>query len=416
MKQEGIFTPNGMPVEWQNYKFSWDKDLYHKKIMVKKKGAKKAPFDADDSNSPFPERILSALKQLAMGGQVYRAQDESSAEAFILKHQIKVFDDKLNKQLSQKYGLGFASSVYQSLLNQKSENILFKKLVDKNLSPVQAQAVEKITFIIARGYAHTVMGNDLFRYLKEDLSLMGYEVIMAETDGFGTLEQNEKILLNLFEEQMALDKKIVLIGTCVGLVASLGALEQIKMKTHKVPLMGLINIAGMLKGSFVVDWATRMPQWFFIKRGLYKEYKSKGGAPEKLSALEAMKDFRFERIGGFMNKIGHQSSLSSKTLNLVSILPHSGLGREKSGIRRMQDEVIRPNLKKNTYGANDGVIEYPGTVLDDKLTNKNMSLIFESSHNFLDGYFDSFGKRFDLRNDQERRQIFGSVIQSFLAI
>jgi len=34
----------------------------------------------------------------------------------------------------------------------------------------------------------------------------------------------------------------------------------------------------------------------------------------------------------------------------------------------------------------------------------------------MDGYFDSFGKRFDLRNDQERRQIFGSVIQSFLAI
>jgi uncharacterized membrane protein len=245
---------------------------------------------------------------------------------------------------------------------------------------------------------------------------MGYEVIMAETDAFGTLEQNERIMLDIFEAQIALNKKVILIGTCVGLVASLSALEQIKAKTNQEPLAGIINIAGMLKGSFAVSWATKMPQWFFIKRGLYKEYKSKGGAPDKLSALEAMKDFRYERIGGFMQKVGHVGTLAAKTINFVSILPHDGLGRDRSGIRRMQDEVIRPNIKKGTYGANDGIIEYPGTVLDDKLTGKNMSLIFESSHNFLDGYFESFGKRFDLRKDEERRLIFGSVIQSFLEI
>lgn len=404
---------NELPLEWQDFKFKWDKDLYKKKITIKKKGEKKSFFDDANIHPDLPAHIVSALKQIHHGASVLRGDDELTAESYINKHKVSEFSDELNKSLTLKYGVGFASAVYQHLLEQKPSTKSIKELVHKNLD-TDHTAQEKVTFIIARGYAHTVMGNDLFRYLKEDLSLLGYEVIMAETDAFGRLEQNEEIMFQLVSEQLKLGKKIVLIGTCVGLVSSLGALERIRSNSGAAPLVGIINIAGMLKGSFVVDWGTRMPQWFFIKRGLFKEYKSKGGAPAKMSALEAMKDFRFERIGPFMAKVGKAGELSQKSLNLVSILPGNGLGRDKSGIRRMQDEVIRPNIKKGSYGANDGIIEYPGTVLDEKLSHQNMSLIFESSHNFLDGYYDSFGKRFDLRNDNERRQIFGSVIRSFL--
>ena len=404
---------NELPTVWQDFKFKWDKDLYKKKITIKKKGEKKSFFDESNIHPGLPPQIVSALKQIHHGASVLRSEDEFSAGQFVQKHKISEFTDELNKSLTQKYGVGFASEVFKYLLEQRPSTNQIQKLVHNNLD-ASHEAQEKVTFIIARGYAHTVMGNDLFRYLKDDLGLLGYEVIMAETDAFGRLEQNEEIMYQLVNDQIKQGKKVVLIGTCVGLVSSLGALERIRKEKGSAPLFGIINIAGMLKGSFVVDWGTRMPQWFFIKRGLFKEYKSKGGAPDKLDRLEAMKDFRFERIGPYMQKVGHAGELSQKSLNLVSILPGNGLGRDKSGIRRMQDEVSRPNIKKGSYGANDGIIEYPGTVLDEKLSHQNMSLVFESSHNFLDGYYDSFGRRFDLRNDNERRQIFGSVIRSFL--
>ena len=143
-----------------------------------------------------------------------------------------------------------------------------------------------------------------------------------------------------------------------------------------------------------------------LKKKLFQEFNAQGATVNKLDDLDSMKTITTAFIRGYVKNIWPKLPKNLVIVNLVGTLL-DGLSTPGSTIRIVQDQLIRTQLTNN-LGANDGYIEYPGTMVPSGVGRKSVVLVANASHNFLDGSFE----RLDFNSQGGLEKILSSVLSS----
>jgi hypothetical protein len=339
-------------------------------------------------NSP---RIQKSLAQIRAGANSYR--EEADAKSFLRKFPILNFSVATNRKLTAMYGVGFTSEIYSEVVAADANNKAFSDLIANNLH-VSAEELAPLTknreVIYVKGLAHELSSSKQYDVLVDNLRAAGMAVKVVKTNSYDTISKNAGIVKAALDMELKSGKNLILVGLSKGGSESLLGLSMLTSKLEGAgkpagygKVEAYLGLSGVYGGSFLVDYAGKMPLQLIFGQVLKNEYKDDG---KVLPSLDGVLDIRSESMDSVMKQVA-QNGLPQETsyFNLIGTMSGDGLAAKGNYIRRLQDEMIRTRLEN--YGANDGYIEYPGTAIPQKLVKKSFTASMNSSHALIDGTF-----------------------------
>lgn len=382
----------------------------------------------------FPVKVLEAFKQTRVGGSVFRT--EATASDYIQKNGIKEYTVALNRELTRKYGFGFASEVYRKM---EEANALNQKLiwqVQRNYENARtgklaklSKRAEGLTIVFAPGLGGSPeqprdkRGNvvkrdpsDMMR-IAEELQVEfgrsnGKELVQVlDINPNGSVAGNREMIRYQLDKLLSEGKKIVIVGVCKGMAEAVSALGILSSKLESRPegygeVVGVLNLSGYLGGSRISTFIASRGPFNFVKW-----LTSKVGAlgPIKKELLNILPETTEKHVQDMMREAFPKLPKNAVYMNLVGIMPGDGTGITGSG-KQLQDMVIRKGMEfyKYDYGANDGYIEYPGTVIPRAYELDSDVLPLHSDHYLITGKF--FG--LDLTKNDIRKNFYRALFHT----
>lgn len=358
----------------------------------------------------LPVTVQLALEQIRLGGKKYATPDENES----LLESSEPFTRKRNRQLMRDYGIGFANRAYQASVENKPENQAFSGLVkaylrNEEAAPALSQRMAGITVLLVPGYMQSPK-NDRLSALRGFLGSMGLDIQMAPIVPTGDVASNSKIVARHLTDLLSENRSVILMGGSKGVPEMLSALAQVEQARKGLgaqapgKVISVVNLAGMISGSFIVDWGKSWPQRWVVLNQLKTAAEDLG--------VEWVSDEGFENMG--------TEFLTSWTKGYLPLLPKDipyfsvlGVPRRDGLVRDKEISSLQGEWSRKFYaphGGNDGYIEFPGTSLPAGVFPRHYELVFDSSHILLDGYFEGL----DLSFPENQKRTFGALFQAVM--
>ena len=324
------------------------------------------------------------LNLVRLGASVAHPGD--TAAQFLSQYPVADFTRDYNRRITASYGVGFAADIYKEwLLNQPGNRELLSK-IELEIRRVQTQGstdlsrkLKNYKIMIAQGYMQSPTQNRLAPLIKR-LQSLGADVSVMSDDTVGPILPNTASFKSQISRELSNGRQLILIAASKGAPEILNAIGQIATEDprYSKQITAVITMAGMIEGSFLVDWADRFPISMFVKDAL------KTGSEEAQLPLTSTAGF-FDMSTESLTK---QSLLYRKQLpnlhyyNFVGVLTGDGIAKDPD-IKMLQQKISIPHA--SAHGGNDGYIEYPGTRFPRSWGFRSRDVVFDSSHAILDG-------------------------------
>jgi len=365
-----------------------------------------------------PSFLQSAFDQVSNGGTVYRT--EATAKEYLKNHPISIWKLSTNRDLTDKFGVGFASMLYKEYLESNSVNSGFARDVDQYLKNSKrkerlVQRSANTTFVVVPGigndFSKTAEAGDVgMKEIKDDLISLGIRVKAIQTELYPSdLTENIRRIREELKNNLQSGSDVVLIVNSRGVAETLTAIARVRkeLDLEKSPgrILGFINMSGLVFGSFIGDWAASNP---YVLEALYASNNPilKKLFPVVSARLKASLALSMGKISKLNREFKNELPKETVYLNLVGTLGGNGLS--KNGMVSTMQWISRSYVPN--FGANDGYIEYPLTQIPVGMAPKNYTLAFEADHRLWTGTY----REKKLTDVWYRRSVLASLLNTVL--
>ena len=383
------------------------------------------------------EKVEANLDEVRTGSSVMQ---RPSAENFLSQHTIGLFTRDVNRKLTSTYGVGFAAEVFKRWLERQPGNAALKLRIRTAIAEVKQDyalnlknKIKNYSVLIEQGFMQT-FGQNRLQPLIDELHRLGVEVGQFRNDPVGSITENaRRVHDQLFswmtfhsQQRSNLGNSVILICASKGVPEVLTALAQLNQENRLevsirsaastqipakhmsqpqklVKVAAVITLAGMMEGSFLSDWAGSGPQRLFIRKALNRDAVDPAAIVTSLTGFFDMSTLALKRFSDSY----HRFLPSIRYFSFVGIIPGNGIGRDPD-IMNLQNQLSIPYAA--FHGANDGYIEYPGTVIPRAWGLPSNEIVFDSSHVILDGFYDGS----DLQDHKVRQEIIDGIFKAIL--
>lgn len=358
-------------------------------------------FALPEGRYSLPPDALAGLVDVRRGSNV--ALRGVSARTYLAQNPIVEFTREHNRWLARSFGVGYAAEIYRAWLETLPTNADFRARAIATVDRARSGQLERATsermrgyrVFVAQGYLQTERNpalGPLFAVFDE----LGIQHRIASLNPLSPIAPNAASLeAQIADELRRSDRRVILVGASKGVPELMTALANLNTREPALLLnvAAVVSLAGMFDGSFLVDWASEIPQRWFVGGGLQEGLDSSGLPRDSdLSGFFAMSTASLRAASAF-----YAPRLPAlRYFNFVGILGGDGWARSAT-ISRLQSGLAIPRV--GSSGGNDGYIEYPGTAMPRTWGLRSTDVVFESSHGILDGWFN--GR--DLTQARERR-------------
>lgn len=373
------------------------------------------PAGAHEASTRFgvyalPPEALERLAQAREGARAYRGS--LTPAEYLRQRPMAAFSRADNQRLSAEFGVGFAADVYKLWMESLPRNREMKASIRGYVAQAASGRIAVPTahryagfkILVAEGYMQTPRKNRLETFYRA-LRSMGIEYESMRFEPLGTLQANAASFEAQIEHALRTSRKrIILTAASKGVPELLLALSSLGSREPALAarVAAVLNMAGMFEGSFLVDWASHGIQSLLVSSKIGGAAKAAGLEMRNLDGFYAMST---ASLSGAANAYSRRLP-NLLYFNFVGVLTRDGLARDAE-IRTLQASLTIPRLGSSS-GANDGYIEYPGTMMPRSWGLNSTEIVFDSSHAIIDGFYD--GR--DLKSERERRIVFDGVFQA----
>lgn len=365
-----------------------------------------------------PPYLRKTFGQIKTGGTVYRK--ETNAKDFLTNNPISQWDVSLNESLTKKYGVGFTSMLYKEFVKSQPANANFSNDISnylnnsQNIKDLRARS-GNITYVLVPGLGNDITvaakGNDVgMKEILDDLNALGLATRAVRTDKFASnLENNVQLIEATLRDVLSKGSDVVIVANSRGVPEALTALSRIKngLSDGAFPgrVLGFMNMAGLVYGSFLGDWASSNP---YVLAAMFAAdgWLLKKIAPIVSMRIKAALALSTFNIATYTREFERRLPQDTVYLNLVGTL--SGNGLSSDGMLSKMQWIARTYVPH--FGANDGYIEYPNTTISKKMASKNYTEVFDSDHLLWTGKYEGT----PLLNNVNRRKVIASLLNTML--
>ncbi|MFL5812228.1 MAG: hypothetical protein ACJ763_01515 [Bdellovibrionia bacterium] len=368
--------------------------------------------------------ILQRLEQVKQGGNVYH--EEPDGATYLAHHPIREFTLETNRELSKRYGKGFAGEVYQAWIESQPANAAFRARYLKTLSSIHSARPSKrerglrALVVMGLGWDQDIKAStpDYVKNFVTEIQQTGIETTILRRPPLGTYEENVALLVPQIETQLRAGGDIILFGLCKGSTEMLAATSQVlssyldSERTQKSRpagygrIVAVINLSGMFRGTFFSEFAGSLHGTRTLGRILRKmpipKLEEAGEYERALPSIsvEHLSQVRSQFITGLPSDAVY--------LEVVGVVPGNGLiANDAATMRTFQNLDRALHL---SVGANDGFIEYPGNTLPNDVSPYHSVIVFNGTHMLTDGTVGSF----DLSDRKTRVNAYQALYQTVL--
>ncbi|MFL5784485.1 MAG: hypothetical protein ACJ76H_07755 [Bacteriovoracaceae bacterium] len=341
-----------------------------------------------------------------------------TAAKYVSEHPIQFYSTTLNRQLTEKYGNGFASEIYREWLLSRPENKLarteIKASVREFLSKGPAFTSNEIrtraqntVLIVSMGLGWDESPEQPF-YVKDflkEIKAAGMETMILKRDAMGTVPENIRALVPQVNRIFLSGKQVMLMGLCKGMPELFAATAEVFKANPAVKkrLRGVIGISPMMSGLYWADYQRNHPavELLHFLLAMIPGKKTQSGS-EYLTALQTMNSVEIDAL---YNDVRPQFPKDVPYVNLIGVIPDDG-------ILKNDTTAMMPFIKANRMlnigkGANDGFLEYPKSQISSAWGPKVFNIPLEGSHMITDGKFDEL----DFRNSKNLLGLYYGILR-----
>ena len=348
----------------------------------------------------------AALLQISKGGNIFHS--ETTATQYLTTHLLGSYTRAVDQDLSRKFGMGFTAEIYRAFLQRRPEYQTFATRVETHMPDAPTALSQRTagwTIMLANGYMNGVH-NDRLKPLEDLLRGDGLNVVVFKMDTIGPMKANVPLLKAQIIAQAETSDKLILMGASKGAPELLQAIVALAQDNPNVVarIKGVVNLSGMMDGSFLLDWGNKFPQKIFVEAQMKKGAKSMG---VDLKTMDGLWDMTSKALAKVIPETLPHLPDSAVYFNVLGVPGDNGLVRDKA-IETLQGAASRTQV--GMHGANDGYIEFPGTEIPNDLGLSLYTITFNSSHVLLDGWY---GKH-DLNDAIERTAVLRALFSAIL--
>jgi hypothetical protein len=352
----------------------------------------------------IPEEVLRRLEQVKRGGNVYRSEPDGAT--YLAHHPIQKFTLETNRELSKKYGKGFAGEIYQAWIESQPANAAFRASYLETLSTLQAGARRSDSLSKkAKGlHALVIMGLGWDQDLKPstpfyvrdfvtEIQQTGIDTTILKRPALGTYEENVALLVPQIKERLRAGEDIILFGLCKGSTEMLAATSQVlssyldSERTQKNRpagygrIVAVINLSGMFRGTYLAELASSIHGTRTLGRVLRKMPFPK--LEEAGEYERALPSISVAHLSEARSQFTTGLPSDAVYVEVVGVVPGNGLiANDTATMRTFQNMDRALHL---AVGASDGFIEYPGNTLPDDVSSDHSVMVFNGTHMLTDG-------------------------------
>ena len=341
---------------------------------------------------PLSYRAQVAFWEVLNGANVYH--DEFAGSQYLERNPIGEFTLTLNRSLTEKYGAGFAGQVFRSWIESKPKNLAFKSAIETSFSHASWRSIRTLSqthrglhLLFVAGIGDDIKSSSYgLKLFLDEFRTLGFDVHAGANRPYASLEQNIRALSIQMKFLSTLGGKWIVVGMSRGMAEVLAALSshpeywaEPSIGTAKgAEIVGIVNLSGLIKGSFVADWISKNKDVKIVRTLL--------GAWDRsdLNPLRTIAELDHKSIGSRYEVEKDRLPKHAVYVNVGGVMPGVGVypGR---GLLQTYQAIARANIKD--YGANDVLIEHPDTLIPETDFESVYSLVTDSSHIIVDGTF-----------------------------
>ena len=345
----------------------------------------------------FPPDAVTALRQVARGANTLELRSPSDV---LRDEAIATWDVPTNRKFVSRYGMGFTSEMFKAWVESFPKNASFKShLTDRIVQESRGQGPDLAAryrdkvIIYCPGLGH-VQGAP--SPIADYLSGEGVEVQIANTLSRGTLAENRAIIMDLIVKNMKRGKTLMIASESKGSTETLGALLALQGSAdYRAGLAaggkiaGVISFSANFRGSYLADLFENslLKPIAELVAGILRVFKV--DVSEVLVGVHNCASRVVEAYYRESTRLGGLSSMHFPDewtfVEYSGILPGNGVSTHKQ-VRMVQDLVSE--WFQHSVGANDGLLEYPSTLMKPDWANHQYAAIAYGSHFMVDGNYE----------------------------
>ncbi len=367
----------------------------------------------EDGFNSLPLRLRQDLEQVKAKGNILR--EDLTAEDFVKNQNIQSYTKELNRDITADYGQIFSAQVFKAWIESKAENkdlrttilATIRKNVGKEVSLPELK--DKITLVVSFGLGWKESYSKLTPYyiseFISDMKSLGMPVVFLKKNAWGTINNNIQEIIPELTDVLNQGKDIIFVSLCKGTPEILAAESEI-MRNQKAPNMGRIlghvNLSGMLSGTFFADVTNSV----LVPRLIAPVLKilPLNASQEMAKMIDAVKFIDSKTVENVVNEAGQSLQPETFYINITGAPMSDRVLHQNSPMAA----VIKYNfVVKALRSASDGFIELPNTLIPEKFSSNQATLVLDSSHLLADGYLDEFW----LKEEASRRALYYSIVK-----
>lgn len=376
------------------------------------KGLREVPPNATTVGSinldPYHRNTLAWIRR----GSNYVFPPGYTAADYIRENPIPAFSVKLNRELTQKYGHGFAGEIYREWLLNQPRNSRARSAIRKSVNEYLARGKSFTKEILKAKSQNTVLlvsmglgwdeSPDQPFYVKDFLKQIagaGMETIVLKRDAYGRVPDNIRELVPQIRNALNSSKNVMLMGLCKGMPELLAATaevmkDRLDKNRQQIPspshgkITGIIGISPMMSGLYWADFEKQIVVADLLESLLEKLPGKAHMAAQYLNAVDTMSSPDINAL--YAESLPHLPA-DVTYLNFIGVIPDNGI--LKNDTTAMMPFIRGNEMLNIAKGANDGFIEYPKSQIRNEFGRKVFNVPLEGSHMITDGKFDELDFR-----------------------
>lgn len=412
IESTGGGSGNGLLILWKHYR-QYDRKIYAVDVNTAGRGRETSVFscrdwprvNADDilylaaeidpdriaaeglPGYEFDARTIRALKQAARGGDVYR--EEETGEEYLRKNPIGEFTSRLNERLTKKYGPYFVAEIFRAWFENRGRNPdvkarLLRHLEQLKKNPSAAKLEQRyagILVLMAPGYLEAPATSRVKAFV-EILRKSGIQTEMLQTDTTASVADNATRIARQIEQYLQQGRKLIVAGASKGVPEVLGALTELR-PSGGGQILGMLNISGTVLGSYLVDWGLQLPLFPFVRGKIIDEAEKSGIPVGDVRPGFESQGTRF--LEGYFK--GRRAQLPGNIPYFQVIgAPDFTVSKEDGFARQLREELLDTRFFPK-HAANDGMIEFPRTLIPESWVPVSYGVAINASHAIFDGTY-----------------------------
>lgn len=361
------------------------------------------PTDSVIFDEPLTPGLSAMLAQVRAGATV--ARREQTADEFVSRNGVTKYTRELNETLTAKYGMAFSGDVYRSTLyrdraNQRAHSAVSTKLKGFSHFEVSPKVGSNTVVLVASGFGMDAeVREDSMQFAKDFISEMprlGVNIRVMSFNPIGVYQENAELFAAQIREVLLSGKDVVVIGASKGVADALGGvalafkgqLGEGREQLHAEgvgKLLGFVNLCGLVDGTFMADFAKKLPA-ADVFLGVLRKTSIKFNGHNIGDYLQSTTGLSRDDTAAYMRDVWSALPSDVSYLTVVNILTDYSVPPRSYA---KGDELLKlTRTLKATRLANDTLIEFPGNEIPSWVAPRNAKIVFNSTHMIYDGYFE----------------------------